>query len=100
MQAPAPTKQWSVFAGCNGVAPTVPVARGSVQPSAITPTIPMDVLSSQETKEAFQEVSSAFPDMSIKHGKIRGSLQVLVSMVEALKQAQQGEVESSRNNAA
>ena len=32
--------------------------------------------------------------MSTKHGQIQGSLQVLASMVEALKQAQQGKVES------
>ena len=55
----------------------------------------MDVPSRQETKEAFQEVSSAFQDMSAKHGQIQGSLQILASMVEALKQGQQGEVESS-----
>ena len=33
--------------------------------------------------------------MSAKHGQIQGSLQVLANMVEALKQAQQGEVASS-----
>ena len=70
MQALAPTAQSSVFAGCIGVAPIVPIAAGSVQPSAIAPTIPVDVPSHQETKEAFQEVSSAFQDMSAKHGQI------------------------------
>ena len=95
MQAPIPTAQSSVFAGRSGVAPTVPIATGSVQPSVVAPTVPVDVPSRQETKEAFQEVSSAFQDMSTKHGKIQGSLQVLASMVEALKQAQQGEVASS-----
>ena len=49
----------------------------------------------RRTKEAFQEVSSAFQEMSTKHGQIQGSLQVLASTVEALKQAQQGEVASS-----
>ena len=57
---PVPTEQSSVFAGRNGVAPTVPVAVGSVQPSALAPTVPVDVPSCQETKEAFQEVSTAF----------------------------------------
>ena len=85
MQQPVPTKQSSVFTGRSGVAPTVPVATGSVQPSAIAPTVPVDVPSCQETKEAFQEVSSAFQDMSAKHGQIQGSLQVLASTVEALK---------------
>ena len=95
MQQPTPTEQSSVFAGCSGVARTVPVAEGSVQPSAVAPTVPVDVPSHQETKEAFQEVSSAFEDMSAKHGQMPGSLQVLASTVEALKQAQQGDVASS-----
>ena len=43
IQVPAPIAQSSVFAERSGVAPTVPVTGGSVQPSAITPTIPMDV---------------------------------------------------------
>ena len=95
MQQPMPIAQLSVFAGRSGVAPTVPVAVGSVQLSAIATTIPVDTPSRQETKEAFQEVSLAFQEMSTKHGQIQGSLQVLVSTVEALKQAQQGEVASS-----
>ena len=53
MQQPAPTAQSSVFAGNSGVAPTVPIAEGSVQLSAIAPTVPVDVPSCQETKEAF-----------------------------------------------
>ena len=85
MQQPVPTEQSSVFAGRSGVAPTVPVAAGSVQPSAVATTIPVDAPSRQETKEAFQEVSSAFQEMSTKHGQIQGSLQVLASTVEALK---------------
>ena len=85
MQQPTPTAQSSVFAGRNGVAPTVPVTAGSVQPGTVATTIPVDAPSRQETKEAFQEVSSAFKEMSTKHGQIQGSLQVLASMVEALK---------------
>ena len=60
MQQPTPTAQSSVFAGCSGVAPAVPVAVGSVQPSAVATTVPVDAPSGQETKGAFQEVSSAF----------------------------------------
>ena len=90
MQQPTPTAQSSVFAGRSGVAPTVPVATGSVQPSVDATTVPVDAPSRQDTKEAFQEVSSAFQEMSTKHGQIQGSLQVLASTVEALKQAQQG----------
>ena len=53
MQQPTPTAQSSVFAGRSGVAPTVPIAAGSVQPSAVAPMVPVDVPSCQETKEAF-----------------------------------------------
>ena len=74
MQQPTPTVQSSVFAGRSGVAPTIPVATGSVQPGAMATTIPVDAPSRQETKEAFQEVSSAFQEMSTKHGQIQGSL--------------------------
>ena len=77
MQAPTPTMQLSVFVGRGGVAPTVPVAEGSAQPSVVAPTVLVDVPSHQKTKEAFQEVSLAFQDMSAKHGQIQGSLQVL-----------------------
>ena len=65
MQTPTPTMQPSVFAGCSGVAPTVPVAEGSVQHNAIAFTVPMDMPSRQEIEEAFQEVSSAFQDLSM-----------------------------------
>ena len=83
MQQPAPTEQSSVFAGCSGVVPSVPIAEGNVQPSVVAPTIPVDVPSRQETKKAFQEISPAFQDMFAKHGQIQGSLQA--STVEALK---------------
>ena len=45
----------------------------------------MEVPSHQETKEAFQEVSVAFKEMSKKHREIQGGLQVLASTGEALK---------------
>ena len=80
-----PTEQPSVFAGRSGVASTVPVTAGSVQPSVVATTVPVDVPFHQETKEAFQEVSSAFQDMYAKHGQSQGSLQVLASTVEAMK---------------
>ena len=57
-----------------------------MQPSAVAPMVPVDVPSRQETKEAFQKVLSAFQDMYAKHGQIQGSLQVLASTVEVLKQ--------------
>ena len=43
MQVLAPTVQLSVFVGRSGVAPTVLVAGGRGQPSAMTPTIPVEV---------------------------------------------------------
>ena len=64
----APAPQSSVYAGPSGVAPIVPVARGSGQPSAMTSTIPVDAPTRQEAKEAFDEVSSAFKEMPKKHG--------------------------------
>ena len=50
LPTPSPTTQSSVFEGLSGVAPTVPIVGGSVQPSIVAPTIPIDVLSFQETK--------------------------------------------------
>ena len=91
----APTVQSSVHAGTSGIAPTVPGAGGLPSIGTVAPTIPADVPSRQETKEAFEEVSSAFKGMTAKHGQMQGDLQTLASTVEALKQAQQGEAESS-----
>ena len=91
----APIVQSSVFAGSSGVAPTVPVVGGLPSLGTVTPTVPVDVPSCQETKEAFEEVSSVFKGMTEKHGQMQGDLQTLASTVTALKQAQQGEAESS-----
>ena len=55
-----------------------------MQLSAITPSILVDALTHQETKEAFDEVLLAFKEMFEKHGQIQGGLQLLVSTVEAL----------------
>ena len=56
--------------------------------------IPLDVLTRQERKRAFEEVSSDFQDMSTQHGQITGGLQVLVSTVEELRQGKQGDMEA------
>ena len=56
----APILQSSVFASLSTFAPIVPVVGGSVHIGTATPTIPLDVPTRQETKEAFDEVSSAF----------------------------------------
>ena len=95
VQAPAPTMQSSVYAGPSGVAATVPVIGGG-EPSAIATTIAVDATSCQETKEAFAEVSSAFQEMSTKHGQIQEGLRTLASTVEALRQiAKLGEVKTT-----
>ena len=75
--------------------PTVLVVGGQPSFGIVAPTTPVDVLSRQETKETFDEVSSAFKGMTKKHGHIQRDLQTLGSTVEALKQAQQREAESS-----
>ena len=87
MQQPTPTEQSSIVARHSGVAPTVPIAARSVQRSVVALTVPVDMPSHQETKEAFQEVSSAFQDMSANTWTNLESLHILASMVEALKQA-------------
>ena len=69
-----PTVQSNVFAGSSGIAPTVPVAGGLPSLGTVAPTIPADVPSRQETKEAFEEVSSAFKGMMEKHGQMQGDL--------------------------
>ena len=81
----APTGQSSVFAHPSAFAPTIPITRGSEQTASIAPTILLDVPTRQDTKKAFEEVSSAFQDMSVQHGQIKGGLQVLASTVEALR---------------
>ena len=91
----APTIQSSVFAHPSALAPTVPIVGGSGQIGSVAPTIPLDVPTCQETKKAFEEVLSAFQDMSAQYGQIKGGLQVLVSTVEALRQAKQGEMEAT-----
>ena len=75
----------------------VPVAATSVsgQPSQVAPTIPVKAPMLEETKAVFGEISSAFEDMSAKHGQIQGNLQTLASTVAALSQAKQKEHEAS-----
>ena len=81
----APIVQSSVFAHPSAFAPTIPVIGGSGQTGSIAPTIPLDLPTRQETKKAFEEIPSAFQDMSAQHGQIKGGLQVLASAVEALR---------------
>ena len=72
----APTVQSSVFAQPSAFATTVPVAATSRSGRAgsVSPTIPVEVPTLEDTKAAFQEVSSTFRDMSAQHGQIQGNL--------------------------
>ena len=78
-----PTVQSSVFAQPSAFATTIPVAAasGSGQPGSVAPTIPVEVPTLEDTKVAFQEVSSTFRDMSAQHRQIQGNLQTLASTV-------------------
>ena len=93
----APTVQSSVFAQPSAFATTVPVAATSRSGRAgsVSPTIPVEVPTLEDTKAAFQEVSSTFRDMSAQHGQIQGNLQTLASTVQALRQAKQEEQQTS-----
>ena len=52
----APTVPFTIFASPSAFPPTVPIAGGSIQIGTTAPTIPLDVPTRQETKEAFAEV--------------------------------------------
>ena len=93
----APTVQSSVFAQPSAVATTIPVTPASWggRSGSVSPTIPVEVPTLEDTKAAFQEVSSTFRDMSTQHGQIQGNLQTLASTVQALRQAKQEEQQTS-----
>ena len=93
----APTVQSSVLMQPSALATTIPVAAasGSGQPGSVAPTIPVEVPTLEDTKAAFQEVSSTFRDMSAQHGQIQGNLQALASTVQALRQSKQEEQQTS-----
>ena len=78
-------------------ATTIPIAAasGSGQPGSVASTIPVEVPTLEDTKAAFQEVSSTFWDMSVQHGQIQGNLQALVSTVQVLRQSKQEEQQTS-----
>ena len=91
----APTLQSSVVGMPSAFATTVPVVSGSEPSGSVTPTVPVGVPTLEETKAAFGEVSSAFQDMSARHGQIQGNLQSLATTVAALSQAKREEQEAS-----
>ena len=93
----APTVQYNVIMQPSAFTTTIPlaVASGSGQPGSVAPTIPVEVPTLEDTKAAFQEVSSTFRDMSVQHGQIQGNLQELASTVQALRQSKQEEQQTS-----
>ena len=91
MLCPAPTAKSNVFVGPSSVLPIVLVVGGSVQPSAMAPTVLLDVPTHQETNEAFDKVSSIFKDMSEKHEKIQGVFRCW----RVRRQAKLGELETT-----
>ena len=59
-----------------------------------SPTMPVDAPSRAETKQAFDEVSSALRTVSSKHEEVRADMQGLASGVEELWRARAGDVET------
>ena len=91
----APTMQSSIVGTPSALATTVPVGSGNEPSGSIAPMVPIGVPTLEQTKAAFGEVSSAFQDMSAKHGQIQGNLQSLATTVAALSQAKKEEQEAS-----
>ena len=91
----APTMQSSIVGTPSAFASTIPITGGSEHIGTVSTTIPVGVPTLEETKAAFGEVSSAFQDISAKHGQIQGNLQTLASTVAALSQAKREEQEAS-----
>ena len=88
-----PTVQSSVLGHPSAFATIVPtaVASGSEQLGNVAPTIPVEVPTLEDTKAAFQEVSSTFRNMSAQHGQMQGNLQELASTVQELRRVKQAE---------
>ena len=59
------------------------------------PTVPVDAPTRAETKQAFEEVSSALRDVSSWHDEVRSGMQQLASGVEALHRARASDVETT-----
>ena len=58
------------------------------------PTVPVNTPSRVETKQAFDEVSSALRTVSSKHKEVRADMQGLASGVEELRRARASDVET------
>ena len=73
-------------------ATTVPVQSTEV---VAAPTVPVNAPSRAETKQAFEEVSSALRNVSSKHEEVRSGMQGLAMGVEELRRACAGDVETT-----
>ena len=60
-----------------------------------TPTIVVDAPSRAETKQAFEEVSSAVRAVSSQHEVVQSGMQELASGVEELRRARAGDVKTT-----
>ena len=70
---------------------------GTVQSTEVVgaPTVPVDVPTREETKQAFAEVSSALRDVSTQHDEVQAGMQSLASGVETLRRARAADLETS-----
>ena len=83
-----PTQQ----SGVSGPSGTVPVESTEV---VAAPTIVVDAPSREETKKAFEEVSSVLQQASSAHEEVRTGMQSLASDIESLRRKQAGDVETT-----
>ena len=88
----AATQQSGVVGPSGSVAPTVPVQSTEVHAAA---TVPIDAPSREETRQAFDEVSSALHSVSSAHEEVKPGMQTLASGVEQLHRARAGDVETT-----
>ena len=88
----AATQQSGVASPSGSVTPTIPVQ--STEVLAAT-TIPVDAPSRAETRQAFDEVSSALHSVSSAHEEVKAGMQTLASGVEELHRARAGDVETT-----
>ena len=88
----AATQQSGVVGPSSSAAPTIPVQ--STEVLAAT-TIPVDAPSRAETRQAFDEVSSALHSVSSAHEEVKAGMQTLASGVEDLHRARAGDVETT-----
>ena len=89
---PTMTQQSGVAGPSAKPATTVPVQSTEV---VAAPTVPVDAPSRAETKQAFEEVSSALRNVSSKHEEVRSGMQGLAMGVEELRRARAGDVETT-----